>query len=605
MNDNVIIELKQTDGTKIQSGEFINNLSKPITIYDQDQIAISKVFIDTEAQTDALIDIPFDIEIETQQVLSITNDNLAKFAVPFSDGSNTLDNRQYFLYDKLPNGHPNQANMMHITRLIVSRADGRDSHIGDPDGSNAIAFSYVDVLDKNREVYISFPRKKSQNVFDFFDMNLFVKQLGDPQREQNKNLQIVQSPENIQRCKNCNFPTFIIANRGDDNAKIQIEGSTAGDGTFNKETIAPTIFQDRIVIEKGKYEAQDICDIITNNLSRNTHPFEFAIANNIQSQFLVNSANYTGADKSLVSNLTIGLNNMRSISANAGFFIGSNQVQLSYNTQTNKFFWNFLHFPIYNTSGVICSRIIETVNPNFSMQTKNGSVAFLKLSAVNNDTREPFDFWTAKLGFQLDKVCVTPEANLEFDDNATIFNAELVNVLDGINTTNAKVDLDSIVNKAGNDYNYQKVMSTAPFPFIQSNFNTVIEANEITVRQLEDITVPYFLVEMNAGFKTNLVSTETTNRSITGIIDRYYSKGSYTMGNDNSLIYTHRGQPLVLSKFYTRILQPDRTLPTTLGDDNTVFIEIIRNNEYFLMQRELEIQQEIQQQAEQEQSQNK
>jgi len=77
------------------------------------------------------------------------------------------------------------------------------------------------------------------------------------------------------------------------------------------------------------------------------------------------------------------------------------------------------------------------------------------------------------------------------------------------------------------------------------------------------------------------------------------------MGNDNSLIYTHRGQPLVLSKFYTRILQPDRTLPTTLGDDNTVFIEIIRNNEYFLMQRELEIQQEIQQQAEQEQSQNK
>lgn len=597
MNDNVLIELKQTDGTKINSGEFINNLAKPITIYDQDQIAISKVFIDTEAQTDALIDIPFDIEINTQQVLSITNDNLAKFAVPFSDGSNTLDNRQYFLYDKLPNGHPNQASMMHITRLIVSRADGRDNEIGDPDGSNAIAFSYVDVLDKEREVYISFPRKKSQNVFDFYDMNLFVKQIGDPTREQNKNLQIVQSPENIQRCKNCNFPTFIIANRSDDNAKIQIEGSTAGDGTFDKETIAPTIFEDRIVIEKGKYEAQDICDIITNNLSRNTHPFEFQIANNIQSQFLVNSSNYTGADKTLVSNLTVGLNNMRSVSANGSFFIGSNQVELSYNTQTNKFFWNFLHFPIYNTSGVICSRIIETVNPNFSMQTKNGSVAFLKLSAVNNNTREAFDFWTAKLGFQLDKICVKPQPNLQFDDNATIFNAELVNVLDGINTTNAKVSLDSVVNKAGTDYTYQKVMTTTPFPFLQSDFNNVVEANEITVRQLEDITVPYFLIEMNAGFKTNLVSTETTNRSITGIIDRYYSKGSYTMGNDNSLVYTHRGQPLVLSKFYTRILQPNRTLPTTLGDDNTIFIEIIRNNEFYLMRRELEIQQEIQEQA--------
>ena len=104
---------------------------------------------------------------------------------------------------------------------------------------------------------------------------------------------------------------------------------------------------------------------------------------------------------------------------------------------------------------------------------------------------------------------------------------------------------------------------------------------------------------MNAGFKSNLVSTEITSRAIHGIIDRYYSKGSYTTGTDNSLIYTHRGQPLVLSKFYTRILQPNRTVPEELGNDNTIFIEIIRNNEFFLMRRELEIQQEIQAQSQQ------
>ena len=43
MNENVVIELKQTDGTKITNGEFLNNLAKPITIYDQDEIVMNKI----------------------------------------------------------------------------------------------------------------------------------------------------------------------------------------------------------------------------------------------------------------------------------------------------------------------------------------------------------------------------------------------------------------------------------------------------------------------------------------------------------------------------------------------------------------------------------
>ena len=84
-----------------------------------------------------------------------------------------------------------------------------------------------------------------------------------------------------------------------------------------------------------------------------------------------------------------------------------------------------------------------------------------------------------------------------------------------------------------------------------------------------------------------IMGTNTTNGSF----------GSYTMGSPNSITYTHRGQPIVLSKFYTRILQPNRTVPEQLGDDNTVFIEIIRNNEFYLMKKQLEIQQEIEEEA--------
>ena len=91
MNQNTILEIKESEGVSIRSGEFLNNIKKPVTIYEGDQISINKSFIDTEAQTDALIDIPFDIQINTVHCLSIVNDNVAKFA-NYSDGSNTVDN---------------------------------------------------------------------------------------------------------------------------------------------------------------------------------------------------------------------------------------------------------------------------------------------------------------------------------------------------------------------------------------------------------------------------------------------------------------------------------------------------------------------------------
>ena len=327
------------------------------------------------------------------------------------------------------------------------------------------------------------------------------------------------------------------------------------------------------------------------------------MADNISSNFLVNSSDYLTATDTLLSNSGPEgrpLNDLRTGTPNANFFIGTNQVELSYNTTTNKFFWNFLHFPIYTKSGEIATRIIETNAPNFTMQTRNGCAAFISLSAKNNLTQEPFSFWDGLLGFDLGQLTVDLTHKLQFDDNGTVYEAQIPQVEDAINVTNAKVDLDSIVNKTGqNNYNYRKVINIADFgggdnlPFVQNNFNTVVQAENITVSTLQTLTSPYFLVEMNAGFHTNLISTSQTSTTVQAIVNRYFSKGQYTTGSDSSLIYQHRGQPLVLSKFHTRILDPSRKVPVKLGDDNTIFIEIVRNNQFFLMQRQLEMQQEL------------
>ena len=310
-----------------------------------------------------------------------------------------------------------------------------------------------------------------------------------------------------------------------------------------------------MVIEKGKYLAQDLCTLINNKMSQNNHGSTFPIANSISSPFLVNSADFSGANFTLIANLGaegLALADMRTATVNNNFFIGTNQIELSYNSVTGKFFFNFMHFPVYTQSGEISTRLIEVSNNIFAQQTRNGTIAFTSMDAINNETQEPFDFWDTLLGFNVASMRVTMNHNITFDDNTTEFTAEIPTVLDSINTTNAKIDLDSMVNKVGADYDYQKVGVQAgvanPAPFIQNNFNSVVEARDIVVSEVSSLTIPYFLIEMNAGFKNNLVSTDRTSSTIQGIIDRYYSKGSYTMGGDNSLTYTHRGQPLVLVK---------------------------------------------------------
>lgn len=588
MSENIIIELKQSDGTTIQGGEYSNVLSKPITVYEGDEIAVNRIFIDTEAQTDALIHIPFDIEIRTSQVLGITNDNLAKFN-SFSDASVIIDGIDYFVYDSVPAGTAAEADMIQITQFNISRASGKSDKIGDPDGSNPIEFVYEDYLGQQRSAYISFPQQNAAGkLVNDFNLSLFVKENGNPRTNQNLNIQIKQTPDNILRCANCNFPSFIPANREAGDTKWSVQTTNKNDGTFNKANLTPHAFKFSTVIEEGKYLATDLATIITDRMSVNGHTKTFTIANNVASPFLINSSSLN--NQTLVANFEgtggLPLADMRTATPNANFFIGTNQVELLFNTTTNRFYWNFLHFPVYTTTGVVSTRVIPQVLPNFMMQTRNGCAAFLDLTAVKNGTEEPFAFWDGKLGFQLNQICCNTTHKLDFNDNGNLFHAELVTVNDGINTTNAKVSLDSVVVKSLVDYKYQKCI-TGLEDFVQSNLNESVEAENIVVSQVADITDPYFLVEVNAGFKTNFLSTNNNSSNIQAIVNRYYSKGSYTTGEDSSLAYQHRGVPLVLSKFYTRILDTKRNVPERLGTDNTIFIEIARGQEFLQMQEQL------------------
>jgi hypothetical protein len=65
--------------------------------------------------------------------------------------------------------------------------------------------------------------------------------------------------------------------------------------------------------------------------------------------------------------------------------------------------------------------------------------------------------------------------------------------------------------------------------------------------------------------------------SIMSIVSRYYNVANYTSGSsDSSIAYTHKGASLLLTSFNCRILNSDKTPALGLGQDNSIFLEIIK-----------------------------
>ena len=77
--------------------------------------------------------------------------------------------------------------------------------------------------------------------------------------------------------------------------------------------------------------------------------------------------------------------------------------------------------------------------------------------------------------------------------------------------------------------------------------------------------------------KQNFIGSDYYSSSISGIVSRYYSVDSYTSGSSDAAIpYVHRGAPMMLTSLRVRILDPSNYDAASIGEDNTVFVEVIK-----------------------------
>ena len=89
-------------------------------------------------------------------------------------------------------------------------------------------------------------------------------------------------------------------------------------------------------------------------------------------------------------------------------------------------------------------------------------------------------------------------------------------------------------------------------------------------------------IDIGTSYNENIGSDQTQlsySRNMRGIIDRYYSANSYTSSQGGDISYIHYGNSFQLQSLKIRISNSDGSVIDDLGNDNTVFIKVIKNNQ--------------------------
>ena len=613
--NNILIECSQKNSNNvIENGAWETILPVPITLENGDAFALSKSFIDNEVEADGIINIKDDLFLTIGCYAYIMNDDATKFDTTQDENATEVDNAPYIIYDIIrdtPTG-TDPGIMIEITEIRFEWAalDFSQLFFGDLDGEHPIKFiaETGSTPPQKFPVYVNVPKTpishRSGSWQNFVSVPVSIlcrkitKNFGG---EGEVNVSLVGDNTDGSWKFNQLFDTESMGPQG---SFMFFISKTSNKTLINKDILLPKQFSKNIFLPKGKYEPTQLTTFINDKLNNNTFPSNTitGLKNVLNTPFLHQSAEFdfgkTTGDQILIPSDPVfstlpgsnggskGIENRPTAPGTAyttNYFIGSNLMELQFSTDLNKFYWNFLHFPIYSTDSgnPIVTKIIPTttgtnVDPDtqkFIQQGKNGGIFFYDLSAnKESETGESVDFWTKVLGFNLGRL-IPKSITKVFTPATNEYTAPIFKLEDGIHMTNAGNVLDAVVDKTS----YQKFNQTASFA-ATNDFNNVIYADAITFGN-GILDTGYYLIEIQLNFSSNIVGAESITKNISGIVNRYYSKGSYvSSGGDPSFVINYRGESIVIQTMKIRILNPDKSI-ASVGDDNTLFFEIVKQLE--------------------------
>jgi hypothetical protein len=276
------------------------------------------------------------------------------------------------------------------------------------------------------------------------------------------------------------------------------------------------------------------------------------------------------------------------------YWIGSDLgISFDYNEMVDKFEIVQTHMSLRdkNSNSITSGVVVDEDGAVLRMNNK--------LTGVYLKNLEPEDFWFDKLGFDKnilvnDSKQITLENGTDYPEwdaggQRSVPNLE-DQLIDGETTTGDLMTLTSLTFKGNQaprfDADNGKTFATGGISFdtakLPVGFN-VATANTLSIYADKDNTPDessheaksYFKIEVDMGINNDIINA--SNPKIKSIINRYYSVDSYTTSyGEGDITYQHKGAPVKVSSIGIRILKPDGTLSTELGNANSVFLEIIK-----------------------------
>ena len=550
---NNIIELRQADGRTVNVGEYENMLSKEITINEGDTVLLKQAFIDTKKSSSNQILIEEDITLVLNNGLYMTDwlnsADKSYYDASGGPGTDTQNGQDYIVYKYIPNGGlTDYQNLDGYQYKLVGN---------DPVGPLTITYQYVDIYGNTTQLQTTFPKlNPAQNRIYKDPFHIISK---------NNSFQIL-SP---------NLSQF-------SHMKIDPVGVVVDPTPITENIYVPYTLTTNVVIPSGIYDPSDLADIISKKLSATNTGGSNLINSNFLTTLGKLSALSTESETYLVEQ-TFG-QAIYNASGLSPLLVGAEQVQLAYNVQTNKFEFDYLHSPMRDAvkgqdiSVRYLHKGIATTTTDIMAIAKNGGIFFTGLSAYTNSNNKFYDFWAGKLGFNLSKIIATPQRTQWVDLFGSTGRFYSIKLTEGVNITNGYYGWDSAISKATATDWYS-------LPTLDAGINGITSTLEDTVSLIADNTLSdiqnrysHFIISADLKFNNNVLGKDIY-KQVQSVVTKYYSfQGNYTyVDSSGSIMYQHRGAPIVLKSVRTRILKSDKTVDETLGNDNTVYFQIIKS----------------------------
>lgn len=561
-----IIELREAQSLRENDvGDYNINLSKPITINAGDEILLNKAFIDTQETSNQKIEIEADLTLQIHSYLYVSH---WKNSGIFSSVLGDMDGESYFSCKKtnsggIPSGHSSWTKWS-AKRINLSKPMGNQKL-----NEGNIVYQYEDINGTTQFHTVHFPTL-NQNSY-IVDVNIIfkndtLKQLVPSQTDKTPSGQAYLA-ENY----NCEFEAIV------DNTPP------------TNERYDPYISQMTIPLPKGSYEPGHLAKYITDKLSMNNINGLFTDTYGyLSSPFLKDSSN-----PDITGNTYIRANDTDTDynfgSLNPHMLVGSSQIALEYDIETNRFKWSFLHLPMYDDNGnIIETLIVQSVTGDpfkYAWNSKAGGIAFQHLGAIDSNGNQT-TFWTDKISMNLS----TLYPPVKYVSHGTGIIIPKISCENGLQLTKGYNGLDSVITKSKDFYKLNEIVLKTSSGGTPSPGATDIIVTSPPASLIGTETIPiygndifdeksmefgYFQIAIDTTFKQFLVNQDTIKKTIKGIVSRYNERGSYTSGTtDSGFIYIHRGEALELSSFNVRILDSNGNLANNIGSDNTIYLEV-------------------------------